>query len=566
MIILLICFFAAHLEAALTGPAQKLLTPAHAPATFYVISVEIDPVKLTYSGHQKITFTNRQEKSTNYLLLFMYPNDPGVTKSEDRYFNVDHIQVNGKPAKSEEKGPSLRIYLDEALQPGQQVTTEFDFQGTIPQQSGNRDIFSEAMDQLQSIMNPSKDQQPDYGIFSSSKEILNLGLWYAALSKYDRDGWDEEAYSGIGDVSYFDPASFKVTLIAPANYQVVTTGTTLKKIPLKNNRLEHQMEAPMSRDFVVELSDKYEQRSAISGLTAIRSFFLSKHRGSGEKVLETAVKAFGYYSTRFGSYPYSELDVVESPLYGGAGGVEFPGLVTISSMLYKDDQTTAETGSIEQLLAGSPAFDQLLEFVVAHEVAHQWWNAIVGSNSKKYPFIDEAMANYSAVLYFENFHGRETAERQMAMQMKLNYQMHRFMGGADQPVILPASAFNGPLEYSAIVYGKGALGFDRIRTVMGDRSFFTAMKEYYNRFWFKIAGPEDFKQIAQETLPARKTEIAATFQRWMNEQHGDEDIGPGTFDALFATMMEGNDSGTELGVDEKELLKKIEELLKQPPP
>lgn len=565
MIALFILLFAAHLEASLTKPAQKLLTPALSPATFYEIVVEIDPVKLTYSGHQKIIFTNRQEKSTNYLLLFIYPNDPGVTKSQEHYFSVDQVKVNGKPAKSEEKGPSLRIYLEEALQTGQQVTAEFDFQAKIPQQSGNKDIFSEAMDQLQSIMNPSKDQQPDFGIFSSSKEILNLGLWYAALSKFDQDGWDEEAYAGIGDVSYFDPANFKVKLTAPANYQVVSTGTTLKKIPLKNSRLEHQIEAPMTRDFVVELSDKYEQKSAISGLTTIRSYFLSLHRGSGEKVLETAVKAFQYYSTKFGAYPYSELDVVESPLYGGAGGVEFPGLVTISSMLYKDDQITAETGSIEQLLAGSPAFDQLLEFVVAHEVAHQWWNAIVGSNSKKYPFIDEAMANYSAVLYFENFYGREAAEKQMAMQMKLNYQMHRFMGGSDQPVILPASAFNGPLEYSAIVYGKGALGFDHVRAVMGDRPFFTAMKEYYNRFWFRTAGPEDFKQVAQETLPEKRSQIAATFQRWMNEQHGDEDIGPGTFDALFATMMEGNDSATELGVDEKELLKKIEELLKQPP-
>lgn len=562
---IVLCLLAANLEANLTRSAQNKITPAISPVTAYEISVEIDPVKLKYSGHQKVTFTNRQEKSTNYLLLFLYPNDPGVTKSRDRFFSVDKIIVNGKPAKSEENGPSLRIFLDEALQPGKTVSAEFDFQGTIPAQTGNKDLFSEAMDQLQSIMSPSNDQQPDYGIFSSSKEILNLGLWYAALSKFDKDGWDEEAYSGIGDVSYFDPANFKVKIVAPANYQVVTTGTAVKKVPVKNSRLEHHVEAPMTRDFVVELSDQYEQKSAISGFTTIRSYFLGKHRGSGEKVLQTALKAFEYYSTQFGPYPYTELDVVESPLYGGAGGVEFPGLVTVSSMLYKEDDLSAETGSIERLLASNPSFDQLLEFVVVHEVAHQWWNAIVGSNSKKYPFIDEAMANYSAVLYFENFYGRAAAEKQMAMQMKLNYQMHRFMGGSDQPVILPTSAFNGPLEYAAIVYGKGALGFDKIRAVMGDRAFFSAMKEYYTRYYFRIAGPDDFKLMAQEMLPAKKAEIGATFQRWMNEQHGDEDIGPGTFDALFATIMEGNDQASELEFDEKEVLKKIEELLKQPP-
>ena len=126
---------------------------------------------------------------------------------------------------------------------------------------------------------------------------------------------------------------------------------------------------------------------------------------------------------------------------------------------------------LKNLLSNNPVFNQLLEFVVVHEVAHQWWNAVVGSNSKKHPYIDEAMANYSAILYFEHFHGRKAAEQQMAMQMKVNYQIHRLMGGEDKPVLLPASSFNGPLEYSAIVYGKGALYFDQLRTLMGPEAF-----------------------------------------------------------------------------------------------
>ena len=60
-----------------------------------------------------------------------------------------------------------------------------------------------------------------------------------------------------------------------------------------------------------------------------------------------------------------------------------------------------------------------------------------------------------------HFYGREAAEKQMEMQMKLNYQMHRLLCGSDQPVLLPASAYNGPLEYAAIVYGKGAYRIDR---------------------------------------------------------------------------------------------------------
>lgn len=560
-----VCLFSFSVEASLTKPAARQAVGLSF-STVYDINVNIDPEALKYSGHEKVSFTNNQEKSTNYLLFFVYPNDPALTKTQDKYVTISNVKTNGAPAKTEEKGPSLRVYLPAALQPGKTVTVEFDFDAMIPEQSGSKDLFSEAMDQLTQIINPTNQQkETDYGIFGSNKEIMNLGMWYAALSKFDKDGWDEEAYAGIGDVSYFDPAAFNVRLTAPAAYQVVTTGTTVKKIPQTQGKIEHQIESQMTRDFVVELSKQFEQKSAIRGQTTLRSFFLTKHRESGETVLETAVKAYEYFYQEFGPYPYTELDIVEAPLYGGAGGVEFPGLVTVSSMLYKEDENSVETSSFEQLLAENPMFEQLLEFVVAHEVAHQWWNAVVGSNSKKYPFIDEAMANYSAVLYFEHYYGREAAEKQMEMQMKLNYQMHRLLGGADQPVLLPASAYNGPLEYAAIVYGKGALGFDSMRKTMGDDAFFAALKKYYKQYWFGIAGPYDFKLVAEEVEPKKKEALEIVYKRWMEEQHGDEDIGKGSLDSLIATLLKSNSSISDT-MDEKELLKEIEKLLNQPPP
>jgi len=564
-VLFVVSLFSFSAEASLTKPAARQAAGLSF-STVYDINVNIDPEALKYSGHEKVSFTNNQEKSTNYLLFFVYPNDPALTKTQDKYVTISNVKANGAPAKTEEKGPSLRVYLPAALQPGKTVSIEFDFDAIIPEQSGSKDLFSEAMDQLTQIINPTNQQkETDYGIFGSNKEIMNLGMWYAALSKFDKDGWDEEAYAGIGDVSYFDPAAFNVRLTAPAAYQVVTTGTTVKKIPQAQGKIEHQIESQMTRDFVVELSKQFEQKSAIRGQTTLRSFFLTKHRDSGETVLDTAVKAYEYFYQEFGPYPYTELDIVEAPLYGGAGGVEFPGLVTVSSMLYKDDENSAETTSFDQLLAGNPMIEQLLEFVVAHEVAHQWWNAVVGSNSKKYPFIDEAMANYSAVLYFEHFYGREAAEKQMEMQMKLNYQMHRLLGGSDQPVLLPASAYNGPLEYAAIVYGKGALGFDSMRKTMGDDAFFTALKKYYKQYWFGIAGPYDFKLVAEEVEPKKKEALESVYKRWMEEQHGDEDIGKGSLDSLIATLLKSNSSISDT-MDEKELMKEIEKLLNEPPP
>lgn len=556
---LLLC--GANVDALLTRPALKRLGTRHVPV-LYQIELQIDPASSTYKGHQKVTFTNRAQKSTNYLLFCLYPNDPSLTKTKTKLMKLSNVRLNNSPARFEEKGPALRIFIDKALQPGDTAVADFDFQATIPEQTEKKDLFTETVDQLLGILNPTTTANDrDYGIFSSNKDIINLGLWYAALSKYDQEGWDEEAYSGIGDVSYFDPADFRVSIIAPAGYSIATTGSTIKTLPGKSGQIEHQAESTMTRDFAIELSRKYEVKIAIQHLTTIRSFYLQDHRDSGEKILDWAVKAFSYYEQSFGSYPYRELDVVEAPLYGGAGGVEFPGLVTISSMLYREDHSAESQDALKTMMSGNPMFQQLLEFVVAHEVAHQWWNAVVGSNSKQHPFIDEAMANYSAALYFENFYGREVAEQQIALQMKINYQLHRLLGGKDQPVLLPAAGFKGPLEYSAIVYGKGAIYFDRLRALVGDPIFFNSIKVYYNKFWFRIAGPDDFTKVLQQQAPNKSEKIQALYTRWISELHGDEDIGPGTFEAVMNTILSA--SPETISKDQEDLLKQLHELLKQ---
>jgi len=527
--------------------------------TQYQFTLDINPINNTYTGHQKVTFANHQPKATNYLLFLLYPNDPSLTKSQTKYMKVTNVTVNGAAARIDEKDPFLRVYLNKPLNPNESVTVAMDFSATVPRSAENKDLFSESLDQLMGMLGGAGGsggmQQSDYGIFSSNKDILNMGLWYPALAKYDQDAWDEEKYSGIGDVSYFDPADFSVTITAPASHQVVTTGSVLKQTTLPDGRIQRTIESKVTRDFAVELSAKYVTKAKTIDGTEIRSHYLTSHAQSGQEVLDTAVRAFQYYSSAFGPYPYSELDVVEAPLFGGAGGVEFPELVTISEMLYQSDDAKPEDDPMAQLLAGNPMFGQLLEFVVAHEVAHQWWNAVVGSNSKKYPFIDEAMANYSAALYFEHYYGREAAEQQMNMQMKLNYELSRMLGGSDRPVILPTSAFNSPLEYAAIVYGKGALYFDQLRSLLGDDLFFAAMKEYYQSYWFHIAEPDSLNKIAMRLSPRKSAEVNALFTRWMKETHGDEDIGQGSLEDVMKLITGGNEN-----ID-PETLKELDQLL-----
>ncbi|MGH9857223.1 MAG: hypothetical protein ACRD4B_05205, partial [Acidobacteriota bacterium] len=350
----LLFLFSAELYASLDDQASRRAKKEWPVRSQYEIAVEIDPATRSYKGHQKLIFTNRQKLSTNYVVFFVYPNDPGLTKSQTPYMRISNPKVNGRTAKIEEKGPYLRIPLGQELQKGQSITLDLDFQATLPEQKQSSDLFSEAIDELKKLMEPQKQTDTDYGLFSSGKDIVNLGLWYPMLSKYDQNGWDEEKYSGVGDVSYFDPSDFKVSITVPAEYKVVTTGSESNREVLPGSKLRYRINAPMARDFEVELSRLYSEASRIINRTRLRAFFLPQHSKSGQATLEHAAKAFEYFEKSFGRYPYTELDIVEAPLFGGAGGVEFPGLVTISSMLYQEDQQKQEDDLLKNLLSSNP--------------------------------------------------------------------------------------------------------------------------------------------------------------------------------------------------------------------
>ena len=172
----------------------------------------------------------------------------------------------------------------------------------------------------------------------------------------------------------------------------------------------------------------------------------------------------------------------------------------------------------------------LMEMTVAHEVAHQWWAIGVGSDSVREPFVDESLTNYCAVLYFEDRYGRATAEKIIQMHLKMPYSMGRMLGGADAPANRPTAAYAGGLQYSAVVYGKGALYYDALRRAVGDPLFFSSLREYYARYRGQVAGPRALLEIVQAKAPSAGVE--AIYRHWIEETHGDEDISGGPVTGL----------------------------------
>jgi len=219
--------------------------------------------------------------------------------------------------------------------------------------------------------------------------------------------------------------------------------------------------------------------------------------------------------------------VVEAPLIGGAGGVEFSSMVTIASMFYRP-VSTGQGGPLAALLGGGGAGLEarrgaMLEFTVAHEVGHQWWHGIVGSDSRADPWQDESLAQYAAMLYVRERHGDAAADEQTRQQVTNGYHMMRLMGHADAPAAQPVSAFADPVTYGGLVYGKAPHLYPRLRSLVGDARFFRALRQHVAEYRFRDAPPRAlFERLARGGRGAR---VRALVTRWLDEAHGDADLG-----------------------------------------
>lgn len=515
----------------------------------YQLELDIDYELFTFDAHQKLTYVNTEKDTLKELYFLVYPNSPELAEPGAKNLAIGDASVNGQAVKADMDGQLLHIPLNTPLAPGQTAVVDIDFRGTIVRlPPGADDMQALAMQQLvQMVMGHDGHQQGGYGVYAYADGVVSMALWYPVLAAYDDNGWDIQKGTDMGDVSYFDVSNYEVTVKAPSDVQVIGTGVEVARRE-ENGKRTTTFQAGAVREFTVEMSRDFTSSSDFVDGVKVTSYYLKHHTKSGKKVLAYGTQALKLYNEAFGPYPYTELDLVEAPLVGGAGGVEFPGLTTIARMFYAPDNPPAPNPNAQSGFLGlggdwgaamhdSPYMKDTLEFVVAHEVAHQWWNAVVGSDSKRHPFVDEALANHSAIYYFEKTYGKAAADIQTEIQLRLPYQISRLAGAADRPVDLPTSEYKNMMEYAATVYGKGALYFGEMRTRNGDASHFGFLKDYYGRFQFKVARPDDLiGGLADASRDPAATR--ALSERWLRQSHGDEDIG-GIRIAVVAKYMLG---------------------------
>jgi len=434
-----------------------------AGATRYELDLQLDPSTLEISGDGVVHYTNREDVALDAVYFRLYPNFPGCHGQAE----VTAVQAGGetvKPAYQVER-TALRVPLDPPLEPGEAVVLDLHFEVEVPEGDLCR-----------------------YGDFSYSGGIMALAHFYPIIPAYDDEGWNIELGPSYGDLVYADASLYHVTMTLPAGWVVAASGTEVSRTSLDEGRARISWVSGPGRDFFMALSRDYLTRTQEVGDVQVTAYFLSGDRAGGEQALDYAVRALQLYQKRFGPYRYREFDVVETPTL--AGGIEYPGVVVIAGSMYG-----SEGG--------------YLEVTVVHEAAHQWWYNLIGDDQVDEPWLDEALATYSSIVFFEE------EESAAAGESLLRYYRGSYQamvdGGQDAPVNRPVGAYDEN-QYYAIVYAKGALFFDALRREVGDRAFWAILQRYYERYLYGIASGEGLLQVAEEVSGK---DLQGLYERWI---------------------------------------------------
>ncbi|HKR01740.1 MAG TPA: M1 family aminopeptidase, partial [Pyrinomonadaceae bacterium] len=356
------------------------------------------------------------------------------------------------------------------------------------------------------------------------------GTSYPVLAARDNDEWQRRVEMTIGDTVFADAADYEVAIEAPADVALFTSAparTTTSVVSRRADNIVREFAGENLRDFAVVVGRNLRVIERVVNGVTVRSIFTPEHEATGRRVLGSAAEAVRVYNARFGELPHKTISIVDAPLVAGLGSAEFSGLNVIASAFYVDFDSPTMRNLPEIVREQRASLEDSLEFTVAHVVAQQWWGVAVGNNPERDPVLDEALANWSALLYYKDVHGEERAEAALNDQLRGVYKVYRTFGGEDMAATRPARDYRNFFQYSAIVASKGALMFVSLRRLMGDEKFFAALKSYYETNVLEIAGMDDLRgAFVGEAPRAQRRMVTRTFARWLSDKRGDEDVAP----------------------------------------
>jgi hypothetical protein len=467
----------------------------------YKLDVTLDTEKHRLSGSALITYTNNSPDGLPFLWLQVdqniYRQDSraeatspvGGGRFANKSFTNGHeikgitIIKNGKAEKADYivNDTRLQIRLKDTLKSGgNKLQIKIDYAFDIPEYGTDR------LGRLE----------------TKNGWIYEIAQWYPRMAVYDDiTGWNNLPYQGAGEF-YLEYGNIDYSITAPSNLVIVGSGEVLNPTEVYTPTVLNRLAAAKASDKTVTIRSEADVTNsawhpAKPTLTwrfsckntrdvawaASKAFIWDAARinlPSGKKSLAQSVypvesagnEAWGrsteyvkgaieFYSGKWFEFTYPAATNVA----GIVGGMEYPGIV----------------------FCGSKSSGGELWNVTDHEFGHNWFPMIVGSNERKYAWMDEGFNTFinhgSTKAFNKGEYDEKSDEHKSAAMM--------FSPEADAIMNIPDVIQGDYLGYAA--YNKPALGLTILREqILGEERFDYAFRTYIKRWAFKHPTPWDF--------------------------------------------------------------------------
>ncbi len=439
----------------------------------------------TLQVEQQLTYKNSTNTMQNELCFHLYPkafafgavNGPvGILSKPKAYPNgnsygdivINNAQVDNKASDYQFGGVDkniLKLQLQSSLSPDAKTTINFDYTVTLPNINHR---------------------------FGYGENTINVANFYPILAVYENGEWICDPYDYKGDPFYSNMANYEISLTAPTTLVLATTGEILSKTT-NNNQSTYNISAKAVRDYAFVLSSKFEIKETIFNNIKVKYYYYNDD--CADEYLQVAVDSLKTFNNLFGEYPYSTLSVVKCNFVHG--GMEYPNLVYIS------DAVSHKESYIN---------------VIVHEIAHQWWYGLVGSNAYRYPWLDEGLTEYSTILFYENNPQYGINPKEILQNTASSYTVFidlytAVLGKVDTSMSRALNEYSTEPEYVYITYIKGMLFFDSLREVIGEKAFMKGLKQYNKNFMFKNVTPSHLLDTFER---ASRQKLDGFFDSWIS--------------------------------------------------
>lgn len=456
----------------------------------YTMEVDMDVNNFQYTGTQELIYTNNSPDILNRVFFHLYPNafQPGsemdirlqtisdpdgrmiteekksristLSETEIGYLHATSLTQDGKKVQFSEEGTVLVVDLASPIPSGGRTTFNMVFEGQVPLQIRRS------------------------GRNNSEGVALSMSQWYPKLAEYDFEGWHADPY--IAREFHGVWGDFDVKLTLDKTYTVggtgylqnadeighgyETPGTKIKK--QKGKTLTWHFKAPMVHDFMWAADPEYlhDTQQVPNGPVL---HFLYK---DNPEILENwknlqpkSVAAMEFFNKNIGDYPYNQYSIIQ----GGDGGMEY---------------------AMATLITGERKFGSLVG-VMAHEMAHSWFQQVLATNEAKHEWMDEGFTSFISTLCMNQIMDQEKEN-----PFENTYKGYRnlALSGKEQPQSTYADRYDLNFAYGISAYSKGSIFLSQLGYVIGQDKLMETIREYYADFKLKHPVPNDIKRTAEK--------------------------------------------------------------------